>query len=224
MRHPSDDLALSFIPGDFPELVIYSADYVSRELADIALDRAARDEQDDGYEDDESLEQLAGVLGYMQAYKADAKHWYVTRVVANAGYGPLLYAIAAEHARSTGAIIIPSDSLSNAARRLWERFDRNPYVTIVEDGKSPTGVGITGNSALDLGAALAVDDKVRQEVADHYDMIIASARDWCEVTMDGLWDNDEGDYLPAPLTHRSRSQRYAELPKTCVPRHPCLQL
>jgi len=198
MQHPTDDLSLSIIPSEFPEFTIYSADYVTRELADIALDRSDGDEPDDGYEDEgESIEQLAGVYGYLQAYKADAKHWYVTRVVATAGYGPLLYAIAAEHARSKGAILIPSDSLSNAARRLWDRFDRNPYVTIVQDGKSPTGIGITGNGTLDLAAAVALDGKVRQVAPDDYRLIVDYARDWCEVTMDGLWDNEE-EYAPGP--------------------------
>jgi len=198
MQHPNDDLALSIIPSEFPEFTIYSAEYVTRELADIALDRSDGEEQDDGYEEDvESIEQLAGVYGYLQAYKTDANHWYVTRVVANAGYGPLLYAIAAEHARSKGAIIIPSDSLSNAAQRLWDRFDRNPYVTTVGDKQSPTAIGITGNGTLDLAAAVAMDLKVRQAAPDEYRLIVDYARDWCEVTMDGLWDNEE-EYAPGP--------------------------
>jgi hypothetical protein len=200
MQHPTDDLALSIIPGEFSEFTIYSADYITREIADMVLDRShALEGTDEGFEDDfEEPEHFAGVLGYMQTYRADAKHWYVTRVVANEGYGPLLYAIAAEHARSKGAILIPSDSLSNAARRVWDRFDRNPYVTIVEDGNSPTGIGITGNGTLDLGAAIAADERVKQAASDDYGMIVGSARDWCEISMDSLWDNDEEAYSPAP--------------------------
>jgi len=191
MRHLVDDIALSVIPSEFPEFTIYSADYIGRELADMALDRSEGGEGDEEHEGE--IERLAGVLGYMQAYVDDGKHWTVSRVVANPGYGPLLYAIAAEQARAAGAILVPSDSLSASARRLWGKFERNPYVAIVEDGKSPLGIGIVGNGTLRIERAIALDERVRNAVGDDYPKIVASARDWCEVTMDGLWDHDEGD-------------------------------
>jgi len=198
MRHLSDDIALSMIPSEFPEFTIYSADYVGRELADMALDRSEAGEGDDE-EFEGEVERLAGVLGYMQAYVDDGKRWSVSRVVANPGYGPLLYAVAAEQARAAGAILVPSDSLSASARRLWGKFERNPYVAIVEDGKSPLGIGIIGNGTLRIGQAIALDGKVQISAGGDYPRIVASARDWCEVEMDGLWDYQEDeDNVPIP--------------------------
>jgi len=187
MRHLTDDIALSVIPSDFPEFTIYSASYVQRELADIELDRSAREE------DEDHIERLAGVLGHMRAVALDPARWTVDRVVAEPGYGPLVYAIAAEQARAAGAILVPSDSLSTSARRLWGKFDRNPYVAIVEDEQSPSGIGIVGNGTLGIGQAIALDEQVRSATGDDYPSIVASARDWCEVEMDGLWDCDEDE-------------------------------
>lgn len=109
-------------------------------------------------------------------------YWTVQVVLAEHGYGPLLYAIVATIA-GQNVTIIPSNDQSNAAQAMWRGFGHNPYVSTVKvpakickgyyaDPSVPV-VGIKSNGSLDLSAALRADQQVKQTIGEqaHKQMI-----------------------------------------------------
>jgi len=94
---------------------------------------------------------------------------YPDMVLCQNGYGPLMYAIMANEAYIRNAILVPSDLRSKAAIDLWNKFDKNPYVDIVDD------YGIVGNGSLEYIAAEHTDQILAEKYKKMHAGLIATA-------------------------------------------------
>ena len=114
------------------------------------------------------------------------KFWIIGGILAKHGYGPLMYAIAAEIVGEDDGMIIPSDIRSTAAKNTWKNFEQNPYVSIFKiadrDGRngpynpSPTGFGIRGNGSLDITSAVSRDAEIHETFSSKWhDKLVATA-------------------------------------------------
>lgn len=102
--------------------------------------------------------------------------WIPSMILAQNGYGPLMYAYVAQYVTERNGILMPSDSRSKASKKTWEKFNQNPYITIVNDIKlSPTGFGLVGNGTIGLDAARARDEKEKQQNEIWHEKLIKTA-------------------------------------------------